>query len=82
MGHPCGAASKVVVEHDARGVLLCTDNRAAGRRYHMELTQRVQEEIDNLKPRLQELGEGEVEVISVDEKTGTVTLRIFGGRLH
>ncbi|OPX99311.1 MAG: hypothetical protein A4E60_02830 [Syntrophorhabdus sp. PtaB.Bin047] len=48
----------------------------------MELTQRVQEEIDNLKPRLQELGEGEVEVISVDEKTGTVTLRIFGGRLH
>jgi Fe-S cluster biogenesis protein NfuA len=48
----------------------------------VELRQRVQEEIDHLKPRLQELGEGEVEVISVDEETGTVTLRIFGGRLH
>lgn len=48
----------------------------------MELRQRVEEEIDRLKPRLKELGEGEVEVISVDEKTATVTLRTIGGRLH
>jgi Fe-S cluster biogenesis protein NfuA len=48
----------------------------------MELRQRVEEEIDHLNPQLEELAEGEVEVISVDEKTGTVTLRIFGGRLH
>jgi Fe-S cluster biogenesis protein NfuA len=48
----------------------------------VELRRRVEEEIDHLKPRLEELAEGEVEVISVDDKTGTVTLRIFGGRLH
>jgi len=52
------------------------------KRHRVELRQRVEEEIDHLKPRLEELAEGEVEVISVDEKTGTVTLRIFGGRLH
>lgn len=48
----------------------------------MELKQRVEEEIDRLNPRLGELAGGDVEIISVDEKTGTVTLRIFGGRLH
>ncbi|OPY76128.1 MAG: hypothetical protein A4E65_03261 [Syntrophorhabdus sp. PtaU1.Bin153] len=48
----------------------------------MELRQRVEEEVDHLNPRLEELAEGKVEVISVDEKTDTVTLRIFGGRLH
>ena len=52
------------------------------RRHHVELRQRVEEEIDHLNPRLEELAEGEVELISVDEKTGTATLRIFGGRLH
>ena len=52
------------------------------RRHHVELRQRVEEEIDHLNPRLEKLAEGEVEVISVDEKTGTVTLRILGGRLH
>lgn len=48
----------------------------------MELRQMVEEEIDHLNPRLEELAEGDVEVIYVDEKTGTVTLRIIGGRLH
>jgi Fe-S cluster biogenesis protein NfuA len=48
----------------------------------VELKQRVEEEIDRLNPRLGELAGGDVEIISVDEKTGTVTLRIFGGRLH
>jgi Fe-S cluster biogenesis protein NfuA len=48
----------------------------------VELRQRVEEEVDHLNPRLEELAEGEVEVISVDEKAGTVTLRILGGRLH
>jgi Fe-S cluster biogenesis protein NfuA len=54
----------------------------SSRRHYVELKQRVEEEIDRLNPRLRELAEGDVEVISVDEKTGTVTLRIFGGRLH
>jgi Fe-S cluster biogenesis protein NfuA len=48
----------------------------------VDLRQRVEEEIVHLNPRLEELAEGEIELISVDEKTGTVTLRIFGGRLH
>ena len=48
----------------------------------MDLQQKVEEEIIRLNPRLQELAEGTVEVISVDEPTGIVTLRIFGGRLH
>ena len=52
------------------------------RRHHVDLRQRVEEEIVHLNPRLEELAEGEIELISVDEKTGTVTLRIFGGRLH
>jgi hypothetical protein len=52
------------------------------RMHHVELRQRVEEEIDHLNPRLEELAEGEVELISVDEKTGTITLRTFGGRLH
>ncbi len=52
------------------------------RRQHVDLRHRVEEEIVHLNPRLEELAEGEIELISVDEKTGTVTLRIFGGRLH
>lgn len=48
----------------------------------MELRHRVEEEVRRLNPRLKELAEGEVEVVSVDEKTGTVTLLTFGGQLH
>ena len=48
----------------------------------MELEKKVKEEIDRLNPRLTELAGGDVELISVDEETGTATLRIFGGRLH
>lgn len=48
----------------------------------MDLRQRVEEEIRRLTPRLDELAKGEVEVVSVDETTATVTLRIYGGRLH
>lgn len=48
----------------------------------MELRQRVEDWIDHVNPRLEELAKGEVELISVDEKAGAVTLRIFGGQLH
>ena len=51
-------------------------------RYHMELKQRVEQEIKRLNPKWEELAKGEVELISVDEETATVTLRIYGGRLH
>jgi hypothetical protein len=48
----------------------------------MELKQRVEQEIKRLNPKWEELAKGEVELISVDEEKATVTLRIFGGRLH
>jgi hypothetical protein len=48
----------------------------------MELKERIEEVIERLNPRLEQLAEGYVQLISVDEKTGTATLRTFGGRLH
>lgn len=48
----------------------------------MGLRQRVEEEIRRLNPRLEELAEGEVEVVTVDEDTATVTLRLLGGTMH
>jgi len=48
----------------------------------VELRQRVEEEIKRLNPRLEELAEGEVEVVAVDEDTAAVTLRLLGGTMH
>ncbi len=48
----------------------------------MDLRQRVEEELKRLNPRLEDLAEGEVEVVSVDEGTATVTLRLLGGTMH
>lgn len=48
----------------------------------MSLRERVEEALRDLNPRLEELAEGEVEVVSIDEETGTVTLRMLGGSLH
>lgn len=47
----------------------------------MDLKQKVEEEIERLNPRLIELAQGEVSVVSVDEEAGTVTLRVFRGLL-
>ena len=47
----------------------------------MGLKQRVEEEIERLNPRLQELSQGEVTIISIDEENATVTLRVFRGIL-
>jgi len=48
----------------------------------MELKERIEEALKRLNPRLEELAEGYVELISIDETTGSATLRLFGGRLH
>lgn len=47
----------------------------------MTLRQKVEEELLRLNPRLQELAQGEVAIISIDEETATVTLRVFRGLL-
>ena len=47
----------------------------------MTLRQRVEEELLRLNPRLRELAQGEVGVISVDEDTCIVTVRVFRGLL-
>jgi Fe-S cluster biogenesis protein NfuA len=50
--------------------------------YNVGLKERVEEELVRLAPRLLELAKGEVELVSVDEETSIVTVRVFGGRLH
>ncbi|MCK9228389.1 MAG: hypothetical protein PHT96_00920 [Syntrophorhabdaceae bacterium] len=47
----------------------------------MGLKERVEEEIVRLNPRLMELAQGEVALISIDEETATVTVRVFRGIL-
>lgn len=47
----------------------------------MGLRQKVEEELVRLNPRLTELAQGEVSIISVDEETCIVTLRVFRGLL-
>ncbi len=47
----------------------------------MTLRQKVEEELARLNPRLQELAQGDVAIISVDEETCIVTLRVFRGLL-
>lgn len=47
----------------------------------MGLRERVEQEIDRLNPRLVELAQGEVAIISIDEETAVVTLRVHRGLL-
>ena len=47
----------------------------------MTLRQKVEEELLRLNPRLRQLAQGEVGVISVDEDTCIVTVRVFRGLL-
>lgn len=47
----------------------------------MELRERVKEVVERLKPRLEELAEGHVQLIEVDEGRGMVRVKLIGGRL-
>lgn len=47
----------------------------------MTLREKVEDEIERLNPRLMELAQGEVTIVSIDEETATVTLRVFRGLL-
>jgi Fe-S cluster biogenesis protein NfuA len=48
----------------------------------MTLRERTKELIERLNPKLEELAEGSVEFMDLDETTGVLTIRSFGGRLH
>jgi|GEM_PF-736194 Fe-S cluster biogenesis protein NfuA len=45
------------------------------------LTEKIQRTIEELNPRLDELAEGNVELLDVDEDKGTVKVKLIGGRL-
>jgi hypothetical protein len=48
----------------------------------MELRRKVEEVVLRLNPRLEELSEGYVEFMDLDEAKGILTIKLFGGRLH
>ena len=48
----------------------------------MNLTERVRETIDSLKPRLMDLADGYAELVGVDESLGIVRVILVDGRLH
>ena len=47
----------------------------------MELRKRVEQALERLKPKLEDLAEGHVELLDVDERGGTVKVKLIGGRL-
>ena len=48
----------------------------------MTLTDKVKEKIVELNPKLDELAEGYIELLDVDEGKGIVKLKLIGGKLH
>lgn len=48
----------------------------------MELKERIKKKIEEIKPRLEELACGHVEFIDLDEKEGSLKVKLIGGRLH
>ncbi len=48
----------------------------------MTLRDRIDETVKKINPRLEELAEGEIEVVDLDEIRGILTVKLLGGRLH
>jgi Fe-S cluster biogenesis protein NfuA len=48
----------------------------------MTLRERIDEAVKQINPRLEELAEGEIEVVDLDETRGILTVKLLGGRLH
>jgi len=48
----------------------------------MTLKERIEQIVADLNPRLEDLADGYVEVLDIDEAGKAVTLKSFGGRLH
>jgi Fe-S cluster biogenesis protein NfuA len=47
----------------------------------VKMKKRVEEILEKLKPRLDELAEGYVELIELDEGRNSIKLKLIGGRL-
>lgn len=47
----------------------------------MDLRERIERVIEELRPKLNELADGYVELVDADPATGEVTLKLIGGRL-
>jgi hypothetical protein len=48
----------------------------------MTLKEKIEGVLATINPRLEELAEGYVELVEVDEITKVLVVRSFGGRLH
>jgi Fe-S cluster biogenesis protein NfuA len=48
----------------------------------MTLRERIDETVKEINPRLEELAEGEIEVVDLDETRGILTVKLLGGTLH
>ncbi len=48
----------------------------------MTLKEKIEQTLTGLNPRLENLANGYVELMDIDEAKKTVTLKSFGGRLH
>jgi hypothetical protein len=63
--------------------VLCRDDRIALREGgRMALRERTEEVVQRINPKLEELAEGYVEFMDLDEGKGVLTIKLFGGRLH
>jgi len=47
----------------------------------MEFSKKVKKALEELKPKLEELADGHVELVDADPSEGEVTLKLIGGRL-
>ncbi len=48
----------------------------------MTFRERVEQTVRDLEPKLEDLAQGHVELLEIDEAKGLVTLKLIGGRLH
>ncbi len=48
----------------------------------MTFREKVAQAVQELEPRLEELTQGHVELLEVDEEKGAVTLKLIGGRVN
>ena len=48
----------------------------------MTLKEKIEQVLATINPRLEELAQGYVELMELDEAKGVLVIKSFGGRLH